>query len=209
MVLDFSKYMHGIRELDPTQRHAWVEPGIILDDLRSEAEKHNLTFGPDPATHTHCTIGGMIGNNSCGVHALMAGKTVDNIDELDVLTYDGLRLRVGPTSEAQLTAFIDEGGRRGEIYRALRDIRDRYAESIGLKGIRVDRPERVGPAWDEAMAADRPCVIEFITDPEVPPLPPHISPEQARNFIKSLLHDPDRGHMLKQSLKEMLEAFRK
>src|SRR5207253_6813676 len=81
----------------------------------------------------------------------------------------------------------------------------RYAESIGLKGIRVDRPERVGPAWDEALAADRPCVIEFITDPEVPPLPPHISPEQARNFIKSLLHDPDRGHMLKQSLKEMLE----
>jgi pyruvate dehydrogenase (quinone) len=85
----------------------------------------------------------------------------------------------------------------------------RYAESIGLKGIRVDRPERVGPAWDEALAADRPCVIEFITDPEVPPLPPHISPEQARNFIKSLLHDPDRGHMLKQSLKEMLESFRK
>ena len=72
-----------------------------------------------------------------------------------------------------------------------------------------DVRERVGPAWDEALAADRPCVIEFITDPEVPPLPPHISPEQARNFIKSLLHDPDRGHMLKQSLKEMLEAFRK
>src|SRR5229473_2093056 len=64
VVLDFSKYMHGIRELDPRERHAWVEPGIILDDLRSEAEKHNLTFGPDPATHTHCTIGGMIGNNS-------------------------------------------------------------------------------------------------------------------------------------------------
>ena len=98
-------------------------------------------------------------------------------------------------------------------FEASQDVPDfpcaRYAESIGLKGIRVDRPERVGPAWDEALAADRPCVIEFITDPEVPPLPPHISPEQARNFIKSLLHDPDRGHMLKQSLKEMLEAFRK
>ena len=139
VVLDFSKYMHGIRELDPTQRHAWVEPGIILDDLRNEAEKHSLTFGPDPATHTHCTIGGMIGNNSCGVHALMAGKTVDNIDELDVLTYDGLRLRVGPTSEAQLTAFIDEGGRRGEIYRALRDIRDRYADQIRIRYPKIPR----------------------------------------------------------------------
>src|SRR5438132_3654555 len=98
-------------------------------------------------------------------------------------------------------------------FEASQDVPDfpcaRYAESIGLKGIRVDHPERVGPAWVEALAGDRPGVSELITAPEVPPLPPHISPEQARNFIKSLLHDPDRGHMLKQSLKEMLEAFRK
>ena len=99
VVLDFSKYMHGILELDPVKRFARVQPGIILDDLRDAAEKHNLTFGPDPATHTRCTIGGMIGNNSCGVHALMAGKTVDNIEELEILTYDGLRMHVGPTSE--------------------------------------------------------------------------------------------------------------
>src|SRR5216684_2167706 len=139
VVLDFSKYMHGIRELDPRQRHAWVEPGIILDDLRSEAEKHNLTFGPDPATHTHCTIGGMIGNNSCGVHALMAGKTVDNIDELDILTYDGLQLRVGATSEDALTKFIDEGGRRGEIYRRLRAIRDKYGDEIRRRYPKIPR----------------------------------------------------------------------
>src|SRR5438128_6315734 len=87
VVLDFSKYMHRIVELDSKQKFARVEPGIVLDDLRETAETHNLTFGPDPATHNRCTIGGMIGNNSCGVHALMAGKTVDNIDELDVLTY--------------------------------------------------------------------------------------------------------------------------
>ena len=84
-----------------------------------------------------------------------------------------------------------------------------YAEDLGLKGIRVDTPDRVGPAWDEALRADRPCVLEFVTDPEVPPLPPHISGEQAKNFIKSLLHDPDRGHMLKQSLKEMLDSITK
>jgi FAD/FMN-containing dehydrogenase/Fe-S oxidoreductase len=139
VVLDFSKYMHGIRELDPKQKYAAVEPGIILDDLRSEAEKHNLTFGPDPATHTHCTIGGMIGNNSCGVHGLMAGKTVDNIEELEVLTYDGVRLRVGPTSDEQLQRFIAEGGRRGEIYKGLRAIRDTYADQIRARYPKIPR----------------------------------------------------------------------
>ena len=89
VVMDFSKYMSRIVELDPKQKFARVEPGIVLDDLRNAAEEHSLTFGPDPATHDHCTIGGMIGNNSCGVHALMAGKTVDNIDELEDLLYDG------------------------------------------------------------------------------------------------------------------------
>src|SRR5438445_13640856 len=124
VVMDFSKYMNRIVELDPKQKFARVEPGIVLDELRETAEKYNLTFGPDPATHNRCTIGGMIGNNSCGVHALMAGKTVDNIDELEVLLYDGTQLRVGATSDSELTKSINEGGRRGEIYRRLRAIRD-------------------------------------------------------------------------------------
>ena len=85
----------------------------------------------------------------------------------------------------------------------------RYAESLGLKGIRVDTPERIGPAWDEALSADRPCLLEFVTDPEVPPLPPHITAEQAEKFMKSMLHDPDRAHMIKQSIKEMMAAFKK
>ena len=111
--------MHGIVELDPAARCARVEPGIVLDDLRDAAERHGLTFGPDPATHDRCTLGGMIGNNSCGVHSLMAGRTVDNVEELEVLTYDGLRLRVGATSEEELTAIVAAGGRRGEIYAGL------------------------------------------------------------------------------------------
>ncbi|MBV9492670.1 MAG: FAD-binding protein [Acidobacteria bacterium] len=130
VVIDCSKYMHRIVELDPTAKFARVEPGIILDDLRNEAEKHNLTFGPDPATHSHCTIGGMVGNNSCGVHAVMAGKTVDNIEELDVLTYDGVRMRVGKTSDEELERILREGGRRGEIYSGLLRLRDRYANLI-------------------------------------------------------------------------------
>jgi FAD/FMN-containing dehydrogenase/Fe-S oxidoreductase len=139
VVMDFSKYMHHVIDLDPKAGHAWVQPGIILDDLRHEAEKHTLTFGPDPATHTHCTLGGMIGNNSCGVHALMAGKTVDNIEELEILTYDGVRMRVGPTSEEELARIIARGGRQGEIYAGLKSIRDRYADQIRARYPKIPR----------------------------------------------------------------------
>jgi FAD/FMN-containing dehydrogenase/Fe-S oxidoreductase len=139
VILDFSKYMHAIRELNVDEKFATIEPGIILDDLRNAAEKHTLTFGPDPATHTHCTLGGMIGNNSCGVHGLMAGKTVDNIEELEILTYDGVRMRVGPTSESELEAIIGEGGRRGEIYAGMKRIRDQYGDRIRAKYPKIPR----------------------------------------------------------------------
>jgi FAD/FMN-containing dehydrogenase/Fe-S oxidoreductase len=130
VVMDFSTHLNRIVELDPDGCRARVQPGVVLDDLRDAAEAHGLTFGPDPATHNHCTLGGMIGNNSCGVHSVMSGKTDDNIEELEVLTYDGLRLRVGPTSEEELQRIVRAGGRRGEIYRRLRDLRDRYAPLI-------------------------------------------------------------------------------
>lgn len=139
VVLDLSKYMHRIAEMNPAAKFARVEPGIVLDDLRREAEKHTLTFGPDPATHAQCTLGGMIGNNSCGVHSIMSGKTVDNIEELEVLTYDGIRMRVGATSEAELDAIIARGGRPGEIYAGLKRIRDTYADLIRAKFPRIAR----------------------------------------------------------------------
>src|SRR5438067_8002827 len=81
----------------------------------------------------------MIGNNSCGVHALMAGKTVDNVDEMEVLTYDGLRLRVGATTEDQLAQIIGEGGRRGDIYRRLKAIRDTYGDEIRKRYPKIPR----------------------------------------------------------------------
>jgi FAD/FMN-containing dehydrogenase/Fe-S oxidoreductase len=130
VVLDMSKYMNRIIELDPEKKLARVQPGLILDDLRHAAEQHHLTFGPDPATHDRCTLGGMIGNNSCGVHSVMAGKTVDNIEELEILTYDGVRMRVGKTDDDELERIIQEGGRRGEIYVRLKSLRDRYASLI-------------------------------------------------------------------------------
>jgi pyruvate dehydrogenase (quinone) len=86
---------------------------------------------------------------------------------------------------------------------------DQYARSLGLHGIRVDDPQRIGAAWDEALSADRPCVVAFRTDPEVPPLPPHITFEQAKNFMSALVRDPARGPMLRNAMKEMFESFRK
>ncbi len=130
VVMDFSKFMNSIIGLDVNAREARVQPGIVLDALRNRAEEHNLTFAPDPATHSRCTLGGMIGNNSCGVHALMGGKTVDNVTELDILLYDGTRMRVGPTSETDLLRTIAEGGRRGEIYAGLKKLRDTYSDLV-------------------------------------------------------------------------------
>src|SRR6516162_3352063 len=82
VVFDFTKYMHQIVELNVDERYARVQPGVVLDTLRNQAERARLTFGPDPSTHSRCTLGGMIGNNSCGTHSLLAGKTVDNVEEL-------------------------------------------------------------------------------------------------------------------------------
>jgi len=141
VVLDFSKYMANILEIDPARRIARVQPGVILDHLRNAAEKHHLTFGPDPATHDRCTIGGMIGNNSCGVHSVMAGKTDDNIEELEILTYDGLRLKVGQTSEDELQKIIGEGGRRGQIYAGLETLREKYSALVRQRY--PDIPRRV------------------------------------------------------------------
>src|SRR5439155_10594370 len=112
VVMDFSKYLHQILDLDPANRRARVQPGVILDDLRKRAEQHHLTFAPDPSTHNHCTLGGMIGNNSCGVHSVMGGKTEENTLELDVLLYGGTRTEVGTYSEDEAAGIIAAGGRQ-------------------------------------------------------------------------------------------------
>src|SRR5438270_8938593 len=130
VVMDFSKYLAQILEIDPARKLARVQPGVILDHLRNAAEKHHLTFAPDPATHDRCTLGGMIGNNSCGVHSVMAGKTDDNVEELEILTYDGLRMKVGETSDQELDAIIRKGGRRGGIYAGLKSLRDKYGDLV-------------------------------------------------------------------------------
>src|ERR1700682_1981698 len=133
VIIDFTKYMNQILELDPERRFARVQPGVVLDTLRDRAEVHQLTFAPDPSTHNRCTIGGMIGNNSCGTHSLLGGKTVDNVEELRILLYDGSQLTVGPTPEDKVDLIVQQGGRHGQIYGSLRTIRDQYADKIRAK----------------------------------------------------------------------------
>ena len=139
VVLDFTKYMNRILEIDPQRKLARVQPGVVLDTLRDQAEVHQLTFAPDPATHNRCSIGGMIGNNSCGTHSLLGGKTVDNVEELRILLYDGSLMTVGATSASQLESIIQQGGRRGEIYAKLRTIQEKYAGLIRARFPKIPR----------------------------------------------------------------------
>jgi FAD/FMN-containing dehydrogenase/Fe-S oxidoreductase len=139
VVFDFSRYMNGLTTIDPAAKLARVEPGMVLDRLREAAEAHHLTYGPDPATHSRCTLGGMIGNNSCGVHGLMAGKVVDNVESLDIVLYDGTRMTVGRTSPAELEALIRSGGRIGQIYADLARLRDRNTSLIRERFPRIPR----------------------------------------------------------------------
>lgn len=146
VVMDFSKYVNRILNIDPQKRLATVEPGLVLDELRKAAiREHGLNFGPDPETYDHCTLGGMLGNNSCGVHSLMCRnngiglRVSDNTEAMQVLTYDGLTLNVGPTSDSQLEQIIREGGPRGEIYRQLKELRDKYAQQIRTRFPKLER----------------------------------------------------------------------
>ncbi len=130
VILDCSRFMNQVLSIDLENRTALVQPGIVCDALKAEAEVHGLTFGPDPATHSRCTLGGMIGNNSCGPHSMLAGKTVENVVELEVQTTDGERFWVGPTSDTELESIINGNDPRAAIYRELKSIRDQYANEI-------------------------------------------------------------------------------
>ena len=133
IVIDWTKYLNNILEIDPRLKLARVQPGCVLDKLRNKATESGVTFGPDPATHSHCTLGGMIGNNSCGVHAQMAGAVSNNVDELDVLLYDGTRFKAGWMTEKEWNEGIEKGGRVGEILASLKRLRMRYEKQIREK----------------------------------------------------------------------------
>jgi FAD/FMN-containing dehydrogenase/Fe-S oxidoreductase len=128
LIVDFSRHLTRVLEIDPEARTARVQPGVVLDDLREAARPYGLTFGPDPSTHNRCTLGGMIANNACGSHSVAWGKTVDNVRSLEVLLSDGTRMAVGRTPD--LAAATQRPGREGAVYRELEALRDRHERTI-------------------------------------------------------------------------------
>ncbi len=139
VVIDCSKYLDRVLSIDAAAGIARVEPGAVCDALREAAEAHGLTFAPDPATHSRCTLGGMIGNNSCGPHSVMAGKTVENIARLEVLTCDGERFWCGPTSEVEFRRILSSGGRQAALYAGMRRIAKQYERLIRERFPRIRR----------------------------------------------------------------------
>ncbi|MFR0357346.1 FAD-binding and (Fe-S)-binding domain-containing protein [Streptomyces sediminimaris] len=136
VVIDHSKYLTGVGNIDAHRRLVTCEPGVINEELNRRTGAYNLVFGPDPSSHSRCVIGGNIGNNSCGIHSVQSQlygpgpRTSDNVQALEVVTYDGERFWVGVDEEEHLDSIIAAGGRKGEIYAALRDLRDKYADAI-------------------------------------------------------------------------------
>ncbi|HEX8962477.1 MAG TPA: FAD-binding and (Fe-S)-binding domain-containing protein, partial [Rhodocyclaceae bacterium] len=142
VVIDFTKHLNAIVAIDAAAKTARVQPGLVLDDLRDAANRYGLTFAPDPATHSPNTLGGMIGNKSCGPHSVLGGETVANVIELEVLTYDGLRMTVGsmPSNDV-FDTVVQQGGRRADIHLRLRALADKYGDAIRRRF--PDIPRRV------------------------------------------------------------------
>ncbi|RJQ77104.1 FAD-binding oxidoreductase [Pseudonocardiaceae bacterium YIM PH 21723] len=105
LIIDLQRHCDRITEIDPDRAVAVVQPGVVLDDLQREAARHGLMFGPDPSTHSRCTLGGMIGNDACGAHSVAYGRTSDNVLDLDVLTYTGQRFHTSGFAHPSLTSL--------------------------------------------------------------------------------------------------------
>jgi FAD/FMN-containing dehydrogenase/Fe-S oxidoreductase len=178
VVVDFSRHMDAVLAVDPEARTARVQPGVILDVLRAQTEPHGLSFGPDPATHDRCTLGGMLGNNSCGVHSIMAGRTVDNVRRLKVVTSDGDCFWVGRAhGDARAPGLEDR-------IAALRDLRDRYATEIRRRYPRIPRrvsgynldellPERGFHLARSLVGTEGTCVVIVEAELDLIPWPRH------------------------------------
>ena len=142
LVIDCSKYLNKIEEINPAERWVRVQPGIVLDNLNEVLKSHNLHFAPDPATSSRANIGGMIGNNSSGVRSIRYGKTVDYVLDLSVILSTGEQLLLGALNARELEQKCAQEDREGEIYRRIRQILDENAQEIARRFPQVMR--RVG-----------------------------------------------------------------
>ncbi|QBI54427.1 FAD-binding and (Fe-S)-binding domain-containing protein [Streptomonospora litoralis] len=156
VVIDWSKYCNRVLDVDLEAGTATVEPGIVLDTLNARTRAEGgVIFGPQPSTHGRCTLGGMIGNDSCGSTAQAYGKTSANIHRLEILTYDGCRMWVGPTGDEEYARIQAEGGRPAEIHRELRELAERHGPAIRRRF--PDIPRRVSGYSLDALLPENGC----------------------------------------------------
>ena len=141
VVLDFTRHMNAVLEIDDERRLARVQPGLVLSELNKAAKPYGLHYPIDPSTANRATIGGGIGNNSCGTHSGLYGKTVDVVESMDIILSDGEGLRLEQVDERRLRALIDAGGREGRLYRDMRELAQRERAEIGERF--PDIPRRV------------------------------------------------------------------
>jgi FAD/FMN-containing dehydrogenase len=157
---------------------------VVCDSLREAAEKHRLTFGPDPATHSRCTLGGMIGNNSCGAHSVMAGKTAENIERLEVLTYAGSRFWCGPTDSSLFSSIMENGGEQARIYSRLKALIDKYGDLVRkqfpkikrrVSGYNLDQllPENAFNVARALVGTEGGCALTLQAEARLVTSPPH------------------------------------
>ncbi|MBN1947126.1 MAG: FAD-binding protein [Bradymonadales bacterium] len=160
LVVDLSRHMNRLLELDPRAQTVRVEPGVILDDLNDHLRPHGLMFGAETSTSSRCTIGGMIGNNAAGSHSILLGTTRDHVESLTAVLSDGSVVRLGPVRDGDLPAKCAEIGREGEIYRTLVPMIEAHRDLILMSYPSPQvRRRNTGYALD-ALAMGRPFVPE-------------------------------------------------
>ena len=130
LVIDTSKYLNQLLEVDPVARVARVQPGIVVNQLNAKLRKYGLMFGPDPASADRATIGGAIGNNASGSHSILYGMTSDHVIAAHGILSDGTEITFQEFKPDELAARAQLPTREGQLYRDLLALRDRYAEAI-------------------------------------------------------------------------------
>ena len=139
IVVDFSKYLHQVLEINREEQWARVQPGIVLEQLNKQLAVHNLQYAPDPTTANRACVGGGIGNNTCGAHSVIYGKTLDHVHELDVVLADAAPAHFGPLERGQLEAKLSQAGLEGDIYREVHRIGG--TDGVGVAEIQARYPK--------------------------------------------------------------------
>ena len=165
VVIDFSKYMRHIVEVNSEEGWVRTQPGIILDELNHYLQPYGVLFAPDPSTSNRSNVGGALGNNSCGAHSIVWGKTVDNVRDLDVVLSNGDAARFGVLNRAQLEARMHGEGLESEVFRRLFDIGEANRDEILGRYPKIQR--RVsGYNLDELVAAGDFNMARFVVGSE-------------------------------------------